>query len=484
LTTLPGASISAYNDTSAVPGTLYAYTVKSYTAAGDGPSSASDTGWRMLATPASIVATDGTRLTDVQVTWTAVAGATQYKILRNGAQVGTSAAPSYLDATAVPGTVYEYRVKASGSGGDGSESNANTGYRGLAPPTSVMASDGTSASNVTVTWTAVTGATGYKVFRSGTVLPIGTPTTNSFSDTSAILGTKYTYTVRATAAGVNDSAVSAGDTGWRSLLAPTGVAATNDDTSKIRVTWSAVTGARGYFVYRGPAGGVLSRLQPTAVTGTTFDDLSAVPGIVYDYAVSAYSALGECVRSEADPGLRPATLTGDGPMSGGMPSGGRDLGPPNGDDGSGNRMDVPPDLAGVELYFWMVTQAPDVDVGCTAPQPSQVHLGPAGDTAALTEDIADGLIVIDARMKTIDVSVSGMSGADSDAIDIDSNGEPDICQLRRGDLNLDGAVDASDVSHLLLMIGSKPLFGIGDLDGDDTIGPADVQQLLRQSAGA
>src|SRR5207244_1756951 len=58
-------------------------------------------------------------------------------------------------------------------------------------PTGVAASDATSCSSVTVSWTAATGATAYGIWRntvdnSSTALQIATDTASPFDDTSAV----------------------------------------------------------------------------------------------------------------------------------------------------------------------------------------------------------------------------------------------------------------------------------------------------------
>jgi fibronectin type 3 domain-containing protein len=485
-----GALSVQFDDTTATPGVLYSYTVRAVggTGTGSGAASTTATGWRMLGVPVSVVATDGTRLTDVQVTWGAVTGAVKYQVIRDGVDLALVNAPvrTYADISAVPATSYTYTVKAVGAVGTGSSaaSAPNAGYRGLSAPAGVSASDGTSASEVTLAWAASPGATGYKVFRSGSATPIGTPATNSFSDTTAVLGVKYTYTVRATAAGVTDSALSRGDSGWRSLAAPLGVAATDDDTAKVMVTWSAVAGSRGYFVYRGPAGGALVKLRPTPVTGTSFDDLTAVPGTLYDYAVSASCALGECVRSAPNEGLRPLSILGDGPMAGGMPSGGGDTGATGRGIGSEKAGAEPPTLSGVELYLWMITQEADVPVACGSEQPLQTGDGQRSDSAEFPDGRTDGIFPVGGTGDSAEAEVQEeiSPAAVTEAIDTDANGEPDICQLRRGDMNLDGEVDGADVALLLLLIGNEPVLGIGDLDGDGQIGPEDAMRLVEAAS--
>jgi len=60
----------------------------------------------------------------VNLAWTAVPGATTYKILRAGTQIGTSPAASYADTAVQPSTAYSYTVLASNSAGDSAPSVA------------------------------------------------------------------------------------------------------------------------------------------------------------------------------------------------------------------------------------------------------------------------------------------------------------------------------------------------------------------------
>lgn len=148
----------------------------------------------------------------VTVSWGAVAGATSYNIYRSttageqGAQVGTSSTTSYVDTTAVNGTTYMYQVTAVNAGGEGAASAQSAGVTPTLPPVTVPAApSGVSATRdmvrVTVTWTAVTGATSYNVYRSttqgaqGTL--IGSTSTLSFADSTVVNGTTYYYQVTA-----------------------------------------------------------------------------------------------------------------------------------------------------------------------------------------------------------------------------------------------------------------------------------------------
>jgi hypothetical protein len=78
----------------------------------------------------------------VNLAWTAVPGATIYKILRGGTQISTSATASYADTTVQPSTTYSYTVLASNSAGDSAPSvaaSATTPARPVEVPEFVLA---------------------------------------------------------------------------------------------------------------------------------------------------------------------------------------------------------------------------------------------------------------------------------------------------------------------------------------------------------
>lgn len=62
------------------------------------------------ATPTGLAAQ--ARLTSVTLTWTAVGGAANYVVQRDGVQLGTTDSNSYRDRTVLPGATYVYRVAA------------------------------------------------------------------------------------------------------------------------------------------------------------------------------------------------------------------------------------------------------------------------------------------------------------------------------------------------------------------------------------
>jgi fibronectin type 3 domain-containing protein len=248
------------------------------------------------AAPTNVQASDGTYTDKVRVNWSASSGATSYKVYRatsasgmkslRGSPTGTT----FDDTTATPGVTYYYWIKACKGVNCSDYSAYNTGWRKLSAPTTVQASDGTYTDKVRVSWSASSGATSYKVYRatsaSGMKSLRGSPTGTTFDDTTATPGVTYYYWVKA-CKGVNCSDYSAYNTGWRKLSAPTNVQASDGTyTDKVRVSWSASSGATSYKVYRATSASGTKSLRGSP-TGTTFDDTTATRGVTYYYWVKA-----------------------------------------------------------------------------------------------------------------------------------------------------------------------------------------------------
>ena len=118
-------------------------------------------------------------------------------------------------------------------------------------PTGLAAATVTTTS-VDLTWSAVPGATGYRVYRSGASENVG-----ASADTKAHIGglqpgTKYTFTVAAvgagSAVGPKSSAVSV-TTKTVTLKAPTGLTATAVTKNSVTLKWNAVADADFYRIY-------------------------------------------------------------------------------------------------------------------------------------------------------------------------------------------------------------------------------------------
>ncbi len=270
--------------------------------------------------PTGVAASDSTSCTAVTVSWTASAGATSYEIWRNtvddsasATSVGTDLASPFDDTGAVPGQTYFYWVTASNACGTSGFSLSDQGTRdasGTPAPTGVTASDGTSCTSITVSWTASAGATSYQIWRntadsSATATQIATDNASPYVDGTAAPATTYFYWVRAVGP-CGTSVFSNSDAGVRGSGSapdsPSRVRATDGDCDAVTVTWRAANGATGYEIWRGLTNNSSSAVLIGTSTTLSFVDFSGSPGTAYRYWVKATNACGTSGFSNRDRG--------------------------------------------------------------------------------------------------------------------------------------------------------------------------------------
>jgi chitodextrinase len=145
--------------------------------------------------------------TTATVSWTASTdnvAVTQYKVFRNGSQIGTSTSTGYTDNTVSGSTAYSYRISARDAANNESAQStaANVTTPDTIAPTTPTGLSATAASptRINLSWSASSdsggsGLAGYRVYRGGS--QIGTSTTTSYSDTPLSSSTNYSYTVAA-----------------------------------------------------------------------------------------------------------------------------------------------------------------------------------------------------------------------------------------------------------------------------------------------
>lgn len=299
-----------YTDASGTGGTSYSYTVAALTGTCVGTASASATGTR-LSSPAQVtgVSASSNRCADVHVSWTDLSGEIGYRVYRNGTQLGTDLvanSTSYTDTTAVAGTSYSYAVQAFNATCNGTTSSTVTGLRLITPPqvSNVAATSGR-CSDVIVTWSDVTGESGYRVLRNGS--QIGSDlaaNTVSYTDASGSAGVTYNYSVIAMN-GACTSPVSATAGGSQSggPAQVTGVTASSNRCADVLVNWTNLANETGYRVLRN--GSQIG--SDLAANTTSYTDVSAVPGTSYLYSVVAFSAACTGATSATATGLRLVT---------------------------------------------------------------------------------------------------------------------------------------------------------------------------------
>ena len=307
--TLAGtASGTSFTNTGLVTGQYYYYKVRSYTGATKVNSAFSPavSAKPIPATPYSVKAVAAS-YSSIKVSWGAVSGATRYEVYRATSSTGsymllaTTSYTYYTNTYINTGTTYYYKVRCYHLEGRTKVYSAYSALvsarTDLGTPGSVKAAPVT-YNRIKVTWSAVAGASGYAVYRAtsgtGNYVSVGTAKSTSYTNTSTGTGITYYYKVRAyrvvggTKVYSPYSAVSYTRT---SIRAPITIRAVRASSSSIKVSWSAVSGATRYEVWRSTSSG--GTYAPVASTAWLYyANGSLTMGKTYYYRVRAYHLEG------------------------------------------------------------------------------------------------------------------------------------------------------------------------------------------------
>ncbi len=249
----------------------------------------------------------------IKLTWNAVENAEKYVVYRSTSKTGTyskmytTSKTSYTNTNAKPGKYYYYYVVAVDANGVVSEKSNIAGRTCDYARPAVTASNVASTGKVKLTWSAVEGATSYKVYRSTkengtyTLMKTVKDGATTYTNTNAVAGKKYYYKVRAY--GANSSATSAYSVvDARTCDLPRPVVKITTSSGKPKLSWEKVTGATSYKVYRSTTkDGKYTLMKTVKNCATTYTNTNAVKGKTYYYKViavhsntnanSAYSAV-------------------------------------------------------------------------------------------------------------------------------------------------------------------------------------------------
>ncbi|MFC8682673.1 hypothetical protein ACFT30_14240, partial [Microbacterium ureisolvens] len=238
-----------------------------------------------------------------------------HTVLAEGTSVVNAFAPTAATVAYDQGvaevTVTDGKLTLEATGGDNTKLSFVEIYQlelfGPAAPTGLEASLSEDEETVSLNWEPVADATGYNIFRSdvspvdtsGTALNSSPVKDPSFADDEVVAGASYYYVVVAVADGppsVPSNEVKVDVPAAPSSVEPPANVAANAGEDRILVTWESVQGASGYKVYRGSSASVEASGVPvsgsSAISGLSFEDLTAVPGLTYYYVVVAIGAGG------------------------------------------------------------------------------------------------------------------------------------------------------------------------------------------------
>ena len=225
-----------------------------------------------------------------------------YIIGEDGGQtrIGSTTKTTFTHSKAVVGESYTYVVRANGS-----KSAYNSAYSEevfcqavCAEPALKVSVDVTGAP--VLTWKAVTGATGYEIYRAvgdGEFALLTTQSELGYTDADTVVDTKYSYAVRAIAEDPDwGSQVTSAKSVVAACEAP--VISASLDGKKPMIQWGEVDGAVKYEIYRSTkkSGGFK---KVATVEGESYTDKKASKNKTYYYKVVAVSENAQSAYSEA-----------------------------------------------------------------------------------------------------------------------------------------------------------------------------------------
>ena len=235
--------------------------------------------------------------TSLRLSWTAVPGATGYRIWRSE----TSASSGYgwivtignvtSTVTSVPSSkTYYYKVAAISGSTVGTPSAPRAGTTALLGKPTLNPITATSVENaVRVSWTAVPGATGYRVWRSETSASSGFAWAVNVGNVTAITTSvspwkTYYYKVAAIKGTTVGTASNPRSIDYRPFTNFQEIE-TEDDT-KLHITWNPVENATGYRIWRSETSSASGFNWITTVGNTTELTIDAIPGKPYFFKIA------------------------------------------------------------------------------------------------------------------------------------------------------------------------------------------------------
>ena len=313
-----GKDVTSYTDTNVVSRLTYTYQVRALSESGSVAGSYDTTGksTQYFDTPEldPNVTISGNSFT---ISWHSVAGAPKYRVFRkvNGEswkKLADTTALTYTDTTGASGITYVYTVRCVSADGSAYVSGYDTtgvkaSYYGA--PTLIKAE--TTNSGIEVSWNTVGTCLKYQIYRrteNSSWQPLDTATlspgaqTGSFTDTTAVSGRLYYYSVACMS---GSSVISDKDPAgvFCTRYETPGLSSASNVANGVKFTWKSVDGVSLYRVFRKEASGSTWK-QIADVRGTSYIDTSVVSAGTYIYTVRGVAANGTYATGYNTTGLK------------------------------------------------------------------------------------------------------------------------------------------------------------------------------------
>ena len=277
-------TVTVYVDNGLAVNTSYDYQLESCNDNGCSGRSSFVSATTAPATPPALTASAQSD-SAISITWSAVAGATHYKLYRatgggSFAQIGENiAATVTVDSGLVANTSYKYQLESCNDNGCSGRSREVSATTNLAPPPAPMAPMALTAmaqsdSAISIAWSAVAGATHYKLYRAaggGSFDQIGENIAATVTvDSGLAANTSYKYQLEScNGNGCSDRSLEVSAT--TAPEPPSTATATAQSDSAISITWSAAAGATHYKLYRATDGGSFAQIGENIAATVTVD---------------------------------------------------------------------------------------------------------------------------------------------------------------------------------------------------------------------
>jgi fibronectin type 3 domain-containing protein len=267
-------------------------------------------GDREAPVPEGVTATPGNG--QATITWTAAKDASSYNIYwsttpgvttANGTKITTATSP-YVQMGLTNGVTYYYLVTSVNKDGESAPSPQVIATLALPELVGVTATPGNG--QVTIAWSAVSGAASYNIYwstTSGVTAPNGakiTDATSPYVQTGLTNGTTYYYIV--TAVNIDGESTPSPQVSAIPSVAPTPAAPTEvtatPGNNRVTIAWSAVSVAASYNIYWSNTSGVTAA-NGTKITGATSPYIQSglINDTTYYCVVTAVDSNGESTPS-------------------------------------------------------------------------------------------------------------------------------------------------------------------------------------------
>ena len=290
---------TTFLDNDLLPDTAYYYKVSSINNGTESLQSGTLAASTLSSIPLNVHSTANTTVS-INLAWDIISGAGGYNVYRSDTENGVFTkinsvmltGTTFLDTEVIPDKNYYYKVSSINNGIEGLHSNSLSVATLSSIPGNIRVSSVTTT-RVNLAWNAVSGASGYNVYRSTdengvyTKVNAAVITGTTYVDTGLSFNTVYYYKIISINNNI-EGILSDPITSTTLSAIPANVRVTASTTNSVSLAWNTVSEASGYNVYRSVGeNGTYTKINTSSITATSFTDTGLSSYSTYYYKISA-----------------------------------------------------------------------------------------------------------------------------------------------------------------------------------------------------